>query len=59
MRAVVLPQLEHLTDVIVFSTKGMQSKVSFLSGGDYDGDLVYLWINALTCRFGFAGMRRS
>lgn len=58
MRAVVHPQLEQLTDVIVFSTKGLQSKVSLLSGGDYDGDTVYCKVGLfLTCRCGFAGMK--
>lgn len=35
-----IPQLRDLSDVIVFSTKGAQSKVSLLSGGDFDGDKV-------------------
>ena len=41
MQAVVYPQLEQLTDVIVFSTKGLKSKVALLAGGDFDGDLVH------------------
>ena len=41
LRAVNAPRLSHLTDVIVFSGKGLKSKVSLLSGGDYDGDMVF------------------
>lgn len=41
VKAVVHPQLEQLTDVIVFSSKGLKSKVSLLAGGDFDGDLVH------------------
>jgi RNA-dependent RNA polymerase len=40
VKAVDKKELAHLTDVIVFSTKGNRSKVSLLSGGDYDGDTV-------------------
>jgi hypothetical protein len=42
VKAVDKKELAHLTDVIVFSTKGNRSKVSLLSGGDYDGDTVFL-----------------
>ena len=42
VRAVDAPRLSHLTDVIVFSGKGLRSKLSLLSGGDYDGDMVTL-----------------
>jgi len=42
VKAVDVPQLRHLSDVIVFSTKGLQSKVSLLSGGDYDGDTIWI-----------------
>lgn len=37
VRAVYKPELETFYDVIVCSTKGKQSLLSKLSGGDYDG----------------------
>ena len=58
MKAVTYPELERLTDVIVFSTKGDQSKVSLLSGGDYDGDHVSSVPASINARYGFVGMRR-
>jgi len=41
VRAVNAPRSSNLTDVIVFSGKGSQSKVSVLSGGEYDGNTVF------------------
>lgn len=46
------PRLRHLTDVIVFSRKGLRSQVSLLSGGDYDGDTVWIcWDERLVAPF--------
>ena len=46
------PRLSHLTDVIVFSRKGLRSQVSLLSGGDYDGDTVWIcWDDRLVAPF--------
>ncbi|KAF9469499.1 RNA dependent RNA polymerase-domain-containing protein, partial [Collybia nuda] len=42
MRAVDIPELLHYSDVIVVSTKGTFSPASLLSGGDYDGDELFL-----------------
>lgn len=36
--AVAPPQLEHLVDCIVFSTKGRRPAADLMSGGDLDGD---------------------
>ncbi|EIW86345.1 RdRP-domain-containing protein [Coniophora puteana RWD-64-598 SS2] len=36
--AVRRPELEHLTNVVVFSTQGDRALPSFLGGGDLDGD---------------------
>lgn len=38
MRAVSHPQLSHLVDVIVFSSRGEYPAAGKLQGGDYDGD---------------------
>jgi hypothetical protein len=38
VRGVFRPELEHLLDVVVFSTQGPMPLASKLSGGDYDGD---------------------
>jgi len=46
------PRLRYLTDVIVFSRKGLRSQVSLLSGGDYDGDTVWIcWDDRLVAPF--------
>ncbi|KAJ7608107.1 RNA dependent RNA polymerase-domain-containing protein [Mycena polygramma] len=37
-KAVDVPALRHLTDVIVCSTRGTRRAADYLSGGDYDGD---------------------
>ncbi|KAJ8589866.1 RdRP-domain-containing protein [Rhizopogon salebrosus TDB-379] len=36
--AVRRPELEHLTNVVVFSCKGQRALASYLGGGDLDGD---------------------
>lgn len=38
------PKLRELQDVIVFSVKGNRSLASLLSGGDFDGDKVRIFI---------------
>lgn len=38
VKAVNRPELKHLFDVVVFSTKGHRSVPSMCSGGDLDGD---------------------
>ncbi|KAF9569288.1 hypothetical protein CPC08DRAFT_701791 [Agrocybe pediades] len=38
MKSVDVPELHHLTDVIIFSTKGSRRAADLLAGGDYDGD---------------------
>ncbi|KAH0539032.1 hypothetical protein FGG08_004426 [Glutinoglossum americanum] len=42
VRAVFKPQLSHLTDVIIFSVQGDIPLAKKLSGGDYDGDRVWV-----------------
>ena len=59
MKAVDCPQLSQLTDVIVFSTKGPRSILSMLSGGDYDGDLVFGFEDFSESRSGHVGMNGS
>lgn len=44
--AVYNKHLREIKDVIVFSAQGMRSLVSMLSGGDYDGDKVYVSIHS-------------
>ncbi|EFR01019.1 RNA directed RNA polymerase [Nannizzia gypsea CBS 118893] len=41
-RAVYRPELRHLKNVAIFSTKGKVPLASLLSGGDYDGDQVWV-----------------
>ncbi|KDQ17067.1 hypothetical protein BOTBODRAFT_224345 [Botryobasidium botryosum FD-172 SS1] len=43
VRAINHPELDAYTDVIVFPTSGHRSLASELSGGDYDGDMVYMY----------------
>jgi RNA dependent RNA polymerase len=38
IRFVFKQEIEHLRDVLIFSSKGKRSLASLLSGGDYDGD---------------------
>ncbi|KHO11538.1 rna-dependent rna polymerase [Metarhizium robertsii ARSEF 23] len=42
VKVVSRPQLRHLKNVIVFSTKGRSSLADKLSGGDYDGDRAWV-----------------
>jgi RNA dependent RNA polymerase len=44
-KAVFKDQLRHFKDVAVFSTKGDVPLADLLSGGDYDGDVVWLCWN--------------
>lgn len=44
-KAVFRDQLRHFKDVAVFSTKGDVPLADLLSGGDYDGDMVWLCWN--------------
>lgn len=41
-RVVNKPELGHLQDVVVFSTRGRRAGASMLSGGDYDGDTFWV-----------------
>jgi len=44
--------LHAYVDVIVFSTKGLRSALSWLGGGDYDGDtVIVLWDPELVRQF--------
>ncbi|KAJ8503648.1 hypothetical protein ONZ45_g10666 [Pleurotus djamor] len=45
VRAVRRPQLEHLTNVVVFSCRGSRSLPSMLGGGDLDGDIYNLIVD--------------
>ena len=42
VRVVSHPELRHLKDVIIFSTKGRCSLAGKLSGGDFDGDVAWV-----------------
>jgi hypothetical protein len=42
VRCVFKPELAHLTDTVVFSTRGPVPLTSKLSGGDYDGDTFWI-----------------
>lgn len=42
VRAVFKPELRHLKDVVVFSSKGDVPLAKKLSGGDYDGDRAWV-----------------
>ncbi|KAJ3515971.1 hypothetical protein NLJ89_g1430 [Agrocybe chaxingu] len=54
------PELHHLVDVIVFSTKGPRRAADFLSGGDYDGDKgIYIYQPELVNLFKNADERFS
>jgi len=44
-KAVFRDQLRHFKDVVVFSTKGDTPLADLLSGGDYDGDRIWLCWN--------------
>ncbi|KAJ7696817.1 RNA dependent RNA polymerase-domain-containing protein [Mycena rosella] len=50
--AVDIPELYDWPDVIITSTKGQQSLLSLLSGGDYDGDtVIFIWLEAFLKSF--------
>lgn len=52
VRVVSKPQLRHLKDVVVFSTKGKSSLADKLSGGDYDGDRAWVcWDQGIVQNF--------
>lgn len=52
VRAVFKPQLRHIRDVIVFSSKGDIPLAAKLSGGDYDGDKAWVcWLPELVENF--------
>lgn len=42
VKAVFRPELRHLRDVIIFSSKGDMPLAAKLSGGDYDGDKAWI-----------------
>lgn len=42
VRAIFKPELRHLRDVIIFSSKGDMPLAGKLSGGDYDGDKAWI-----------------
>ncbi|OAG01337.1 uncharacterized protein CC84DRAFT_1167573 [Paraphaeosphaeria sporulosa] len=51
-RTVRHPELSHLIDVVVFSTKGQYPLAGKLQGGDYDGDIFWLcWDQAIVQPF--------
>jgi hypothetical protein len=55
VRATFKPELRHLVDVVVFSSKGRFPLAGKLQGGDYDGDVFWVsWEPALTETFGNA-----
>lgn len=52
VRATFKPELRHIRDVIVFSSKGDIPLASKLSGGDYDGDQAWVcWLPELVANF--------
>ena len=52
VKAVFHEKLRNFKDVIVFSTKGDQPLASLLSGGDYDGDTVFVcWDQSFVQKF--------
>ncbi|KAG8168343.1 hypothetical protein KVR01_001092 [Diaporthe batatas] len=52
VRAVFKPELRHIRDVIVFSSKGNMPLAAKLSGGDYDGDKAWVcWLPELVENF--------
>lgn len=51
-KAVYKQQLRHFKDVVVFPTKGDVPLASLLSGGDYDGDTMWVcWEPAIVKKF--------
>lgn len=52
VRATFKPELRHIRDVIVFSSKGHMPLAAKLSGGDYDGDKAWVsWLPELVANF--------
>lgn len=52
VRATFKPELRHIRDVIVFSSKGNMPLAAKLSGGDYDGDKAWVsWLPELVANF--------
>ncbi|KAK7722556.1 hypothetical protein SLS64_001093 [Diaporthe eres] len=52
VRATFKPELRHIRDVIVFSSKGDIPLAAKLSGGDYDGDQAWVcWLPELVVNF--------
>ncbi|KAH8733141.1 RNA dependent RNA polymerase-domain-containing protein [Phaeosphaeriaceae sp. PMI808] len=41
-KAIDIPEFSHLTDCIVFSTKGQRPSADLMSGGDLDGDKFFV-----------------
>ena len=57
VKAVFKPELRGLKDVVVFSAKGASPLASMLSGGDYDGDRVWIcWDQSIVDKFTNASM---
>lgn len=52
VKCVYRPELRHIKDVAIFSTKGQFPLAGMLSGGDYDGDTVcMIWDEQIVRRF--------
>lgn len=48
LKAVDRPELSHLVNVIVFSSKGERPECNKMSGGDLDGDVYFIcWEDAI------------
>ena len=46
MTGVDRPELRHLTNVVVFSSKGVRPACNMMAGGDLDGDVYFVWWDA-------------
>ena len=42
MTGVDKPELRHLTNVVVFSSKGVRPACNMMAGGDLDGDVYFV-----------------
>ncbi len=42
LNAVNIPELSHLFNVIVFSSKGERPQCNMMAGGDLDGDVYFV-----------------
>lgn len=52
MTGVDVPQLRHLTNVVVFSSKGERPACNMMAGGDLDGDVYFVcWDKELLTHF--------